>query len=543
MQLIQNNPYRVLGLLVGAKATQLSKHRTKLEAYLSAESEIPKELTDFSFDMLGKVERTVDSVVDAASKLSLDSDKMGAALFWFYSGNLITDEPAFDAIKEGDTDTAIEIWRKLAYDSDDESYNEVTKKNASAFHNLSTLYLEEYGIDADALQLKLLFLESDFFNDLKNKATDETYKISKKEIQLLFLNSLISQEEFNAIEFMDIISDLEFIAKDEFVNGFALKPIEEIERKIESSKNNRKVNKAQAEKIGQELLTSTAGDLFQLKSIVGANDLRYTSIADKVANEILQCSIDFFNVSQENDSSSDYAETAMKLAKQAETLAIGKLTKDRVKENIERLVEMKDIELSQAIAVLQSIKAAYEEACRQIDKQVDELHYDTFPTIGASPPMRVRKFDVSIDWSKVEEMKRSCLAWGKVAELVREAIPAKNIDKIKKASDTTKVNEFKTLFNFLMSKISYSHKNSLAYICYWESPKITSSTNTSTPTPSTIPSGEEGIPDWLKWIGGIILFLLIVGAIWGEEGLSIVFGIVMFLLVMLFIGFIKSIKI
>jgi hypothetical protein len=61
----------------------------------------------------------------------------------------------------------------------------------------------------------------------------------------------------------------------------------------------------------------------------------------------------------------------MKLAKQAETLAIGKLTKDRVKDSIETLEEMKDRELSQAIAVLQSIKAAYEEACRQIDKQVD----------------------------------------------------------------------------------------------------------------------------------------------------------------------------
>ena len=72
----------------------------------------------------------------------------------------------------------------------------------------------------------------------------------------------------------------------------------------------------------------------------------------------------------------------MKLAKQAETLAVGKLTKERVKDSIETLAEMKDRELSQAIAVLQFIKDAYEEACRQIDKQVDELQYDTFGGFG-----------------------------------------------------------------------------------------------------------------------------------------------------------------
>lgn len=39
--------------------------------------------------------------------------------------------------------------------------------------------------------------------------------------------------------------------------------------------------------------------------------MKYTSIADKLANEILQCSIDYFNASQEKDSNEDYAEIAM----------------------------------------------------------------------------------------------------------------------------------------------------------------------------------------------------------------------------------------
>lgn len=71
------------------------------------------------------------------------------------------------------------------------------------------------------------------------------------------------------------------------------KPIIQIEQKIETAKNKRKRNKANGAIAGQELFELTSNDFIQLKSIIGSNDIRYTSIADKVANEMLQCSIDF----------------------------------------------------------------------------------------------------------------------------------------------------------------------------------------------------------------------------------------------------------
>ncbi len=308
------------------------------------------------------------------------------------------------------------------------------------------------------------------------------------------------------------------------MKGFVQRPIEQIEHKIETARNKRKANKANAAKAGEELFTATADDLTQLKSIVGATDLKYTSISDKVANEILQCSIDYFNDSQEKDSSSDYAETAMKLAKHAETLAVGKLTKDRVKDSIETLAEMKDRELSQAIAVLQSIKAAYEEACRQIDKLVDDLQYYTFGTT------RIPKFNVSINWSKVEEMKRSCLDWDKVVDLILKVIPHKNVEKIKITNNPAKISEYKTLVDFIISKLSFSQVNKVKYICYWK-------------TENTVANVEltvKSLPLWAKWCLGIAVFLLLVGLIWGEEGLEVVFGIAAFLGVMFLIGWLRS---
>jgi hypothetical protein len=92
MDIIQNNPYRILGLLVGTTTREQTKQINRLKKFIEAEQE-PQD--DFSFPILGNLHRTLNSVEDAASKLNLDSDKMNAALFWFWNGNPITDEAAF----------------------------------------------------------------------------------------------------------------------------------------------------------------------------------------------------------------------------------------------------------------------------------------------------------------------------------------------------------------------------------------------------------------------------------------------------------------
>lgn len=132
MNLVQDNPYRIVGLLVGEKASKQERQIRRLKQFIEADQE-PED--DFSFPTLGNLHRTLDKVNEAASKLNLDSDKMSAALFWFWNGNPITDEPAFDAIKEADLDQVINIWTKLT------SNAEVSQRNASAYSNLGTLYL------------------------------------------------------------------------------------------------------------------------------------------------------------------------------------------------------------------------------------------------------------------------------------------------------------------------------------------------------------------------------------------------------------------
>lgn len=339
MQLILNNPYRTLGLLVGATAKVQERQVRRLKQLIDA-GEIPQE--DFSFPCLGPMQRNAESINVSSSKLNLDIDRISAALFWFYNGNAITDEPAFDCIKEGNIKEAVSIWAKLTNEKD------VDKRNASAYQNLSTLLLNSainHEINPKILEkgirIKLKFLESDFSRDLKEQATDVTYKSKKRELQLLFLSQLQSEtekyESFNSTEYLEIINKYDFSAKEEFLKIFIQKPLKEIEINIAESKQIRMTNIANAINAANILFDNTSESLVQLDTVLGPSNIKYITFADKVAAEILQCGIDYFKYLQNSDT--DPGSTTMDLFLKASKLSKGDFVKQRLKENTENLRE------------------------------------------------------------------------------------------------------------------------------------------------------------------------------------------------------------
>jgi len=485
MNSIKNNPYRTLGLLAGASTREVSRQTSRLQKIIAAEQEPPTD--DFSFPALGNLTRTTESVEEAISKLNLDSDKMNAALFWFWNGNPITDEVAFEALKEGNVEEAFQIWDKLIVETKEDGgrfWRPVTDKNASAFHNHFVLEILRANRNKhNAIVSNLYFLESEFSQKIISTIADSTHRTTSKELQTNFLTEFLQETEQGKInltlsKFVSILNSISFIAKDDFLKNISRKYVNNVSAQIETAKKKRIANNANAAKTGEELYQQTKNDLEQLKSIFGVQDFAYSSIFDKVANEILQCSVDFFNHSQDINANNDYHNVAIKLAKLAEGIAVGRLAKERVKDNISTLEEMKDREILQAIAVLQSIKDAYEEACRQIDVQV-------------LVQSRSLGYNQSINWSKVAEMKQNALAWDKVAELVKQAIPSQNIGKIKTVQNQAKISEYKNLVNFLMGKISSWRKREIQYLDYWSPPIPTSSSSTSTHRPTTSSSSSS----------------------------------------------------
>jgi hypothetical protein len=340
MEQITHNPYRIFGLLVGATAKEQVRQIKRLKQYLEAEQEPDK---DNFFICLSKLERNLDLVEEAESKLNLNLDKAEASLFWFYNGYAPIDQAAFDALNEGVIEDAIEVWEKYIQNSD----TLVTNRTFSSFQNLSTLYLLKatwnnivnHELLVKALQYKFRFIESDYFDDYLKQTADETFKPALNELEYYFLNSVRDTvlKNITLPIFIDILKKVEFEFKGKYIKSLLDSPIEEIEKKVEEVKSKRKKNPQDGVELGNRLNDSIKNDLSLLKGVLTTSNLKYTSLADKVADELLQCAIDYFIHYRDTDV--DPSKAALELCELSGKIACGKITVERIKENSENMLE------------------------------------------------------------------------------------------------------------------------------------------------------------------------------------------------------------
>ena len=480
MKLITENPYRIVGILANATAREIQARKGKISAF----AKVGKEITsDYDFPFFNPLQRTDVAIDKAFSDIEQNQNKVEHSLFWFINLNTI-DNTALQHLISGNKEKAIEIWNKLTDDK------EVTPKNFSAFNNIGTLYLLDESKEEikKGIIFKIKLIESDCFKDFVHSVADETFTIDKhKQIEILIDNILSNfKNYYSTSEIIEFFSNCNEITQKYLSKKFTDEPIHKIETQIELCTKKREKEKINAYKYGTELYNNTKIDLIQLKSILGSTNLQFKMLSDNIAKEILQCSIIYFNESQDQDKSNNYLEEAMRLVKLAESIAVNDATKNKVKENISTLEGMKDRELNQAIEALKTVKDAYDKACREIDKQVDDaLHYDT----GYG---RIRNWDVYIDEKKVKVMKQKALAWDKVVELLKGTIPTKNIEKIRNANDSTKINEYKKLVDFLFSKLSPFQINEIKHIYYWKDVRTEQAKSAAKQVGSSIGKATDG---------------------------------------------------
>ena len=337
MRVIKNNPYRVIGLLVGAGAREERARVRKLRMLIEAEQEPPE---DFSFPILGELSRNIDVLDRANLMLDLDIDRLNAAIFWFYDGGT-ADEPAFDYLKEGKVESAIvDCWNKTL------SSNGISRNNCSAFHNLSTLKLSiafsrpitDAALLEEAIGLKLAFLESEFCRELIRLATGGTFKTTKEALQIHFLEQLKSEIDAGggiAINsYFQIVDKLTFSAKEDFIKGFIREPVAYIEKKIEEAAAKRKAAPLSACTTGKKLLNETKKSMEQLELALGAFHIKFGDLSDKVSEEAMTCAVAYFEQHREGDTV-DAGRSALQLLKNAKELAVGEFARIRCEENID----------------------------------------------------------------------------------------------------------------------------------------------------------------------------------------------------------------
>jgi hypothetical protein len=493
MQLIQYNPYRIAGLLANASATELDRQKNKISLAAGIGRQVDSDL-DFSF--LETIDRTdINEVNKAFSSIEQSQDKVNHSLFWFINANKY-DDITLEYLKAGEREKALNQWEKVTKGKD------VTLSNFSCFNNIGTLKLlcESSEELKEGIEAKIKLIESDSFKDFVHTVADQTHTIDSQKQTEKFIDDLLRQlkNKYSTADKLKLFSNCNGTTQNYLSKKFTEEPLHHIETQIESTKNKRKANKAQAYDYGLKLYKKCKDDLKTLKNLLGTSDLKYIMTADKLANEIIQCGIDYFKESQDNDVSSNYFEDAMELAKLAESIAVGNLTKDRVKDSINSLEELKDKEISEAIILLKSVKDAFEANERSIMVEVRRQK----ASLG---------YGQTINWTKVSDMINNSIDWGKVVELIHSVIPRQNIEKIKNVNDSSKINEYKSLVNFLFSKLSYSNKSRVNYLSFWETTKR-STGSTSTHRPETFTPADQGLPTWAIIVIVIIVLIVLANA-------------------------------
>ena len=273
MKSINNNPYRIIGILAGATEKELQQRKSKIQAYARINKPIDSEL-DFSF--LPFVERTPTVIEQAFSSIEQAQDRLDHALFWFVNATPM-DAMAIDYLKKGDIQKAEEIWARIT------EGKEITPKNFSAFANLGTLYLRNEN-DQRALQkameLKTKLIESESFVHFVHLVADQTLSVDRQRQ----LNNLIIQwGTIPAQSLVTLFAECSDTIRQQVGKKASQEPIHKIETLLEKVERKRREDPEAAYKAGKHLYTNTKDTLIQLKYILGATDLNYKRLSDAIA--------------------------------------------------------------------------------------------------------------------------------------------------------------------------------------------------------------------------------------------------------------------
>ncbi len=342
MNVICNNPFRLLGVYSTSPQREIVSNQGKMKAFLK----VGRQVT-FPLDLDGllpAVTRTETSVADANSKLTIPAEQLKYAQFWFAKCTQI-DEIACGKLTKGDIDGAIEIWSK--------------KTTASSLQNLivCALIKNQFG---NAIRYAEALYTSHGKDFVKMVLGDNALATSDN-LAHDFLDVLC--EELNPNQFIGHITNAEW---KEYVGSKSTKPLlDNITTAIDVCKSSKGKGVTARYNAGTKLMNDTKADLAQLKQLMSSTDLKYQMVADKLGLEILQCGIDYYN----DSTAQDAARKAMVLQSYAQSVVVGKMAKDRCKENVDILKNIiANLPPSEVFAEDRAIKEELRKFCNLPDK-------------------------------------------------------------------------------------------------------------------------------------------------------------------------------
>ena len=310
MKIIENNPFRILGIISNATAKEPNESETFILRYL----DIGKSAV-LKFDItppLNSLDRNSEIVKNAKRKIHDSFDKLSHSIFWLVNGNMV-DKIALEKLSlEKNIEKASESFKKG-------SRNFLISKNSfSSIINFSTLEIISYNSHKDEERVKKaiknkyqIIKDKIIFNEFEKLITSNSNKIDQKS----YIDRYIENTKTLLKEIFPR-KNQEQLLRDIFSEDKSI--LEEIERKIISSLSERiKKNislmdsffvsqskmsdsqiiqsRSKIIKRAEKLVTDTKSDLNKLKKSVGVENYEFTNLINEVYTYVNLAVIMCFN--------------------------------------------------------------------------------------------------------------------------------------------------------------------------------------------------------------------------------------------------------
>ena len=316
LKIITDNPYRILGVYANSPKKDIVANKGKATAFLKVGKsvEYPLDLTG----IMPPVERTLDTMSKADSDITIAREQIKYAQFWFVKMTPL-DDIAFNHLVSGDMDKAKEIWSK--------------EENLSSLQNKMVCYLIEGYYEYALTEAEKLY---ERFGDEYVKEIDSNSTLQMNRTELFHQLIDLLGEEVGMLSLLECELEEETRA---YIGEQAVTPlIEKITIEINKSKSVDRDNPQRRLSAAKRLISNTEKELQQLKDNLDTDDPRYQMIADKLGLEILQCGIDYYNNTEDDDA----PQTAMKIQQYAQNVVVGSIARQRCEENVKILRKIID---------------------------------------------------------------------------------------------------------------------------------------------------------------------------------------------------------
>lgn len=375
--MILENPFHRLGLLADVDSVGFTKRISRINALLAAEMPL-----EFQPDLFFAGGMRNSTTIEAAKRdLQTALGKIQSGVFWF-TGSGLVDDMAFDELRSGNIFKALDYWDKVCNRPD------ISKNQISSLNNLGTLQLL-LALANPQKNLSLQARREHFLNGLESKIL--LFTKPNKETQRFFFesigDSIIAKQPdkikdafkerfsglFEAADEQNLgLSVSDWSARIAGLGNFAselLAPFQndirvKIDAFIKEAKSDIAKGGMRSYQAAKRLSLEAPELLSAYSNIAGGEDLYIESLADKVAEAILDGGVKYFNGLDEAELKE--VTRVLELTEAANRIAKGQRIKERLKENLDVLRRRQETERKEG-----QIKVESNAMHRALQKTVD----------------------------------------------------------------------------------------------------------------------------------------------------------------------------